>query len=100
MVGTNSSMSVKIISIQQISPIFSGKENVRSFASIICLIDALSGVAEINQKLFKIVKMYFIQNLSTFIYLLTFYLKTKCKQNQVIKMMSSKSRRGINKADI
>ena len=38
----------------------------------------LDTLAEINQKLLKIVKMYFIQNLSTFIYLLvTFYSKTK-----------------------
>ena len=37
----------------------------------------LDTLAEINQKLLKIVKMYFIQNLSTFIYLVTFYLKTK-----------------------
>ena len=32
----------------------------------------LDTLAEINQKLLKIVKMYFIQNLSTFIYLVTF----------------------------
>ena len=32
----------------------------------------LDTLAEINEKLLKIVKMYFIQNLSTFIYLVTF----------------------------
>ena len=37
----------------------------------------LDTLAEIDQKLLKIVKMYFIQNLSTFIYLVSFYLKTK-----------------------
>ena len=37
----------------------------------------LDTLAEIDQKLLKIVKMYLIQNLSTFIYLVTFYLKNK-----------------------
>ena len=66
---------------------------------VIILEKLIVTLGENNQKFLKIVKMYFIQNISIFTYLVTLWLKTKCKQIQVIMMTSCKSRRGIKVAD-